>query len=119
MLLVTIQFGVVTLASLVMGISIDDTIMPSSYSYEFILALVTTVLFATVFAFWAQTSMQRYTTPTKTALIFTMEPLSAAVFGYFYLGEILLPIQLFGGALMIAGVLFAELGSMIKEKYYG
>ena len=48
-----------------------------------------------------------------------MEPLSAAVFGYFYLGEILLPIQLFGGALMIAGVLFAELGSMIKEKYYG
>ncbi len=118
MLLVTIQFGVVTLASLVMGISIDDTIMPSSYSYEFILALVTTVLFATVFAFWAQTSMQRYTTPTKTALIFSMEPLSAAVFGYFYLGEILLPIQLFGGALMIAGVLFAEIGSMIKEKYY-
>jgi len=118
-LLVTIQFGVVTLASLVMGLSIDATVIPSHYSYEFVLALVTTVLFATVFAFWAQTSMQRYTTPTKTALIFTMEPLSAALFGYLYIGELLSPMQLFGGGLMVIGVLFAEIGGGYADKKRG
>jgi len=108
-LLVTIQFGVIALASLMTGIFMDGTIMPSSYHNSFLVALVATVLFATVFAFWAQTSMQRYTTPAKTALIFTMEPLSAALFGYLYAGEILTPLQILGGGLMIVGVLIAEL----------
>jgi drug/metabolite transporter (DMT)-like permease len=108
-LLVTIQFGVIALASLVTGLGMDGSIIPSSYSNSFLIALISTVLFATIFAFWAQTSMQRFTTPAKTALIFTMEPLSAAVFGYFYAGEMLTSLQLFGGGLMIAGVLYAEL----------
>jgi drug/metabolite transporter (DMT)-like permease len=38
-----------------------------------------------------------------------MEPVSAAVFGYLYLGEVLSPTQLLGGGLIVAGVLFAEL----------
>jgi len=108
-LLVTIQFGVIALASLMTGILVDGSIVPSTYNKSFLIALVATVLFATVFAFWAQTSMQRFTTPAKTALIFTMEPLSAAVFGYLYAGEILSSVQMLGGGLMIAGVLVAEL----------
>ncbi len=108
-LLVTIQFGVIALASLLTGITVDGSVIPSSYSDAFLLALISTVVFATVFAFWAQTSMQRFTTPAKTALIFTMEPLSAAVFGYLYAGEVLSPLQMLGGGLMIVGVLYAEL----------
>jgi len=108
-LLVTIQFGVIALASLIMGLGTDGSIIPSGYSNSFLIALISTVLFATIFAFWAQTSMQRFTTPAKTALIFTMEPLSAAVFGYLYAGEVLTPLQLFGGGLMIVGILVAEL----------
>jgi len=73
------------------------------------------VIFATVFAFSVQTSMQRYTTPGRTALIFTMEPLSAAIFGYLYGGELLSGLQWFGGGLILAGMLFAELGSTPKR----
>jgi len=109
MLLVTIQFGVIAFASAIAGIFIDGTIIPTSYSNDFLLALVITIIFATIFAFWAQTSMQRFTTPAKVALIFTIEPLSAALFGYFYAGETLLPIQMLGGLLIVGGVLFAEL----------
>jgi len=116
MLLVMTQFGVIALASMLMGLAVDGSVVPDTYSYEFILALVTTVLFATVFAFWAQTSMQRYTTPAKTALIFTVEPLSAAVFGYLYAGELLLPVQLLGGVMIVAGVLYAELATIKKAK---
>ena len=116
MLLVMTQFGVIALASMLMGLAVDGSVVPDTYSYEFILALVTTVLFATVFAFWAQTSMQRYTTPAKTALIFTVEPLSAAVFGYLYAGELLLPVQLLGGVMIVAGVLYAELATIKNAK---
>ncbi len=108
-LLVTIQFGVIAAASATMGLLHDGAVLPMSDSGDFILALVSTVLFATVFAFWAQTSMQRFTTPAKTALIFTMEPLSAAVFGYLYAGEALSLVQVCGGLLIVAGVVFAEL----------
>ncbi len=114
-LLVTIQFGVIALASLMTGILVDGSIVPSSYNKSFLIALVATVLFATVFAFWAQTSMQRFTTPAKTALIFTMEPLSAALFGYLYAGEILSSVQMLGGGLMIAGVLVAELMTLKRS----
>ncbi len=108
-LLVTIQFGVIAAASLLMGLVQDGTVWAIDYNDAFVLALVATVLFATVFAFWAQTSMQRFTTPAKTALIFTMEPLSAAVFGYVYAGEALSLMQILGGLLIVAGVVFAEL----------
>ena len=108
-LLVTIQFGVIAVASLFMGIVQDGTVWAADYNDAFVVALVATVLFATVFAFWAQTSMQRFTTPAKTALIFTMEPLSAALFGYAYAGEALSLMQILGGLLIVSGVVFAEL----------
>ncbi len=108
-LLVAFQFGIMAIASAVMGVAKDGTITPDAFSPPFVWALIITVIFATIFAFWVQTSMQRYTTPSRAALMFTMEPVSAAVFGYFYLGEALLPVQLLGGGLIIAGVLIAEL----------
>ncbi len=110
-LLVTFQFGTMAVASALMGLGRDHTLIPASVTSVFLWALVITVIFATIFAFWVQTSMQRFTTPSRTALIFTIEPVSAAVFGYFYLGEQLSAVQLVGGALIIAGVLFAELYS--------
>jgi drug/metabolite transporter (DMT)-like permease len=110
-MLVTFQFGTMATGSALMGLIHDHTLLPPSFSSAFVTALFITVVFATIFAFWVQTSMQRHTTPGRTALIFTMEPLSAAVFGYFYLGETLSIGQLTGGLLIVAGVLFAELGS--------
>jgi len=108
-LLVTIQFATVTLLSAAMGILHDGTLNADWHNGEFLVALVITVVFATVFAFWVQSSMQRFTTPTKAALIFTIEPLSAAVFGYLYAGEALSLMQVCGGLLIVVGVVFAEL----------
>jgi len=110
-LLVTFQFGTMALGSMLLGISTNHTLMPPAFPPSFVIGLIATVIFATIFAFWVQTSMQRYTTPSRTALIFTMEPLSAAIFGYFYGGEVLDALQWIGGGLIIAGMLFAELGS--------
>jgi len=63
--------------------------------------------------------MQQFTTATKTAVIFTMEPVSAAIYGYFVGNEILTSIQLFGAVLIISATLVAELDfSKIKKGWF-
>ena len=116
LLLVTIQLFTVALFSFVASIIFDGSFMPIELDYTFIWAIIATVLFATVFAFGVQTAMQRYTTPAKTAIIFTMEPVSAGVFGYFFAGEVLSSVQLAGAFLILFGMVSAELGTYLRDK---
>ena len=116
MSLVTIQLGVVALLSCVASLLFDGYLMPKELNSTLIYALIATVLFATVFAFWVQTSMQRFTTPAKTAIIFTMEPVSAGIFGYLFAGEVLSLAQLLGAFLILFGMISAELGTYFRDK---
>jgi drug/metabolite transporter (DMT)-like permease len=70
-------------------------------------------IFATVVALFIQTKYQRETTPTKAAIIYTMEPVFASTIAYFTLGESLTPVSIFGALLMIAGLLASELYSAL------
>jgi drug/metabolite transporter (DMT)-like permease len=72
-------------------------------------ALVICVFFATIFAFLAQTAMQRYTTPTQTALIFCMEPVFAAASAYLVLEEKLGGMGLAGALLILVGMILSQL----------
>lgn len=72
-------------------------------------AVVITGLFATAGAFWLQNTLQPYTTPTHTALIFSAEPIWAALFAWWLTGETLTPRGYLGGPLILAGMLLAEL----------
>ncbi len=116
LLLVSVQLSTVALFSFIASIVFDGGFMPAKIDYTFIWAIVVTVLFATVFAFGVQTAMQRYTTPAKTAIIFTMEPVSAGVFGYFFAGEVLSVSQLAGAFLILFGMVSAELGTYFRDK---
>ena len=109
--LVSTQFLTVALCSFVGGLFLEGSIMPEAWTELFIEALSITVLFATIFAFWVQTAMQRFTTAAKTAIIFAMEPVSAGVFGYFFAHELLSLTQVCGALLILGGMLIAELGS--------
>jgi drug/metabolite transporter (DMT)-like permease len=71
-------------------------------------ALFTGVL-ATVAAFYVQTYAQRFTTPTHTALIFTMEPVFAGLFAYLLAGERLSERGIIGCGLILAGMLVAQI----------
>ena len=63
---------------------------------------------ATALAFLAQTWAQRRTSPTRTALILTMEPVFGAGFAVLAAGEILPLTAWLGGALIVAAILWAE-----------
>jgi drug/metabolite transporter (DMT)-like permease len=72
-------------------------------------ALVITAALATVLAFSVQTWAQQFTPATHTAVIFTTEPVFAAVTSYLVLGEKLGARETLGAGLILAGVLVAEL----------
>jgi drug/metabolite transporter (DMT)-like permease len=108
-LLVLFQLITVTVLSLIFSLSLDVTTFDLNYDYTFFKAVIVTAVFATVYAFLIQTYMQQFTTATKTAVIFTMEPVSAAVYGYVAGGEVLTSIQITGAILIVLATLIAEL----------
>jgi drug/metabolite transporter (DMT)-like permease len=106
--LVGVQFGTMALGAALFGIGVDGSLTPV-WTPAFGWGLGITVLFATVFAFGVQTSMQRYTSAARAAVIFTLEPLSAALFGHFYGGETLTFAQILGGLMIVASTLWIEI----------
>lgn len=79
------------------------------WSPELLLAIAITAVFATAIAFSVQVWAQQYTTPTHTAIIFTLEPVFAAITSYILLSERLGTRALSGAVLILAGILLAEL----------
>jgi drug/metabolite transporter (DMT)-like permease len=71
-------------------------------------ALFVTSIFATALAFSAQTWAQRYTTATHAAIIFTLEPVFAALLSLAVYSERLGWRGLLGAALILSGILLAE-----------
>jgi drug/metabolite transporter (DMT)-like permease len=74
-------------------------------------AIVFTGLLATALVFSLQVYVQRFTTPTHTALLFSLEPVFAAFFGWWWANEALGTRELLGCGLILAGMLVAELGA--------
>lgn len=107
-LLATIQIGVVALFSLPFAVSSLSSV-PSGIPLSVWKSVIFTGLFATVFAFVAQTWAQRVTPPARAALILLTESLFCAVTARFYGGERLSAVSLLGGILIVIGVALAEL----------
>ena len=79
-------------------------------------ALIITSLFATALAFTVQTWAQRWSSPTRTALIFSMEPVFAWATSYVLAGEILTRRATLGAILILGGILLVELKPRRDQK---
>lgn len=66
-------------------------------------------LFATLISTWVQTRFQGDTIPTRAAVIFTLEPVIAAVLAYVIRDERLGLIGIIGGVVIVSGLLISEL----------
>jgi len=73
------------------------------------IALLVTSLLATALAFALQTWAQSHTTPTRTALIFSLEPVFALLVSWMVTGEVLTARAAIGAALILASILLVEL----------
>ncbi|HOU15383.1 MAG TPA: DMT family transporter [Anaerolineae bacterium] len=79
-------------------------------------AIIYMGLIASAFVFGVQTWGQRHTTPTHTALIFALEPVFAAWFAVVFAGEVLEAREWIGGALILVGMIVAEVGNSTTIK---
>lgn len=104
--LTVIQVGVVALFSIAGAFIFEKPEIPSSPIVWH--AIIITSIFATVGAYLVQNIMQKFTSATRTALIFTGEPVFAGVFGYLLLGEVL-------GRMAGAGCVFILCAMVISE----
>ena len=73
------------------------------------LSIVYMALAAGALAMLAQTWAQAHLSPTRTAIVMSMEPVFAAFFAVLLGGESLTGRMLFGGAMVLAAMLFVEL----------
>jgi drug/metabolite transporter (DMT)-like permease len=73
---------------------------------------------ATAIATLVQCYLQQNLSIVKCALIFSTEPVFAAIFGYILLDEHMSVLQLFGAALVFLGVLEAELGVIVSIRLF-
>lgn len=80
------------------------------YDSNLLSAIVITALFATALGLTIQNRMQKDTTATKASVIYTMEPVFAAVFSYLLLDEIFGLVGIVGAFLILSGMLCSELG---------
>ena len=116
-LLVLFQLITVSILALIFSLSLDSVTFNIPYNYAFFKAVIITAIFATVYAFLIQTYMQQFTTASKTAIIFAMEPVSAAIFAYFMISETLTSIQLSGAVLIVLATIIAEVKFKRKLKH--
>jgi len=80
------------------------------YDPNLLSAILVTALFATALGITIQNRMQKDTTATKASVIYTAEPVFAAVFSYLLLGETFGLVAILGAGLILSGMLCSELG---------
>jgi len=115
LLLTVIQIFTVAILSTISSFIFEDWHkafqLNTLLSGDVVIAIIITSLFATALAFFIQTHFQKFTSSTRVALIFTMEPVFAGITGFFWAGDQFTSSALLGCALIFIGMILAELPS--------
>lgn len=101
------QFFVTGVLSVLGAVLFEHTFLNVTQNFLFALGYLT--FLATLFTLTVQSKYQKETTPTRAAVIFSVEPLFAAFFAYLMLGEMIGTLGIVGGGLIIGGLLVSEL----------
>jgi len=105
--LAVVQLATVAVVSIV--ISAPSTLAPPPDAGVWG-AILLTALGATAFGFWGQTWAQAHLPPTRAAVVMTMEPVFAGVFGVAVGGDKLTVRTVVGALLVLAAMYLVELG---------
>lgn len=108
------QMAVVGLFSLIGSLLFEDMgplpqMLERLAQPEVLWALLVSIGPTSAFAFWIQTVCQKYTTPSRVAVIFAMEPVFAALTGMWFGGEKLGIMAGIGCLCILMGMILAEL----------
>lgn len=112
--LAIIQFGVVAFLSTITSIVTENPAIPSSNDVWINIIILSVV--CTSGAFIIQSVAQKFTTSNHTALIYSAEPVFAAVFGYFLYSEVITVKTGIGAFLILLGMIISEVDFSMFSK---
>ncbi|MDO3412312.1 DMT family transporter [Saccharibacillus sp. CPCC 101409] len=95
-----LQIGFIGLFGLLFGFAFETPTLPQGTSEW--TSVIGLAVICSAFGYIAQTVAQKYTTPERIGVLFSLEPVFAALFGFVFLGE-MLGLQGYLGALLILG----------------
>jgi drug/metabolite transporter (DMT)-like permease len=79
-------------------------------------ALLVTGLLASAGAFLVQTTVQQHIPAARTAIILTMEPVFAALFGYWLAGDRLVAVQILGALMILSALVIGEVLPVLRRR---
>ncbi len=79
-------------------------------------ALLVTGLLASAGAFLVQTTVQQHIPAARTAIILTMEPVFAVLFGYWLAGDRLVAVQIFGALMILSALVIGEVVPVLRRR---
>jgi len=82
-------------------------------TFNFMLNIAYLTVMPTVVALYMMAKYQKFTTPTRSAIIYSMEPPIAAIFAFFIIGEQIGMMGVIGGVLILFGLIVSELSDVI------
>ena len=98
--------------------AVVTALLPAPYGYQHLVeglsqptvigSLLYLAVFSTVFAFWGQAVAQTQLGPAEAAVLFCIEPVTAALLSVFWLKEPMTPQQAMGGALIVLAMIVSE-----------
>ncbi|HEY6990731.1 MAG TPA: DMT family transporter [Bryobacteraceae bacterium] len=104
-----VAIGQIACAAVLFGVSLFVEQPKATWNQPVISALLVTGILGTAVAFAVQTWAQQFTTATRTALIFALEPVMALLTAVLAGGERLTRAAVLGGALILAGIVTVEI----------
>ena len=114
-----IQIAMVGILSFITSIIVETPTFSISISAW--TSILTLSVLCTFLAFLVQNVAQKYTSSTHTALIYSLEPVFAAIFGYIFANDVLGTSGIIGATLIVCGMLIAEIDFeklLAKNKQY-
>ncbi len=113
--LVAMQFVAALLPALISFFIFDFSNFKFNLSNDLIIAIAFNAVMASFVATFVQTKFQRYTSPIKAALIFSLEPIFANIVAIIVINEILSFREYTGATILLCGLLISEIGPLLKK----
>ncbi|HEY5673315.1 MAG TPA: DMT family transporter [Malonomonas sp.] len=111
-----VQIATMAVLGCVGSLLFEPVSLPQQWTSSLIFAFLITSVFATAYAFWAMTNFQNRTTPTRAALIYTLEPVFAAIFSIWLAGDRLTTLGWCGGGMIVFGMIVAETWPIMQSR---
>jgi drug/metabolite transporter (DMT)-like permease len=106
----------VTVVGAAVAVPFEGAFLHAEGAGRFAATVAYTGVVMTAGTFFVMNWAQRHTTAVRAALIFSLEPVSAALFSHVYGGELLGPPVWIGGALIVLGVVLGEVGGALEAR---